>query len=246
MSPQLVIVMPAYNERECIHSSVSEWLDLARRVGGARVIVVNDGSTDSTDRILDQLVAAHPELVVIHQQNGGHGCALVHGYREALASGCEWVFQTDSDAQMVAADFDKLWQRRTEWPFVLGWRRARQDHRSRVALSGAHARLLGWLFEVSIDDANVPYRLMSAALLDRYLRQLPRGVFAPNVLLSVLAAREGVLAPPVEVEHRGRSTGQQSIRGWKTAGIAWRCLREYWGFRRTALNARRGCAIIEK
>lgn len=223
--------MPAYNEEACIGPVVEQWLAEARRVGGARLLVVDDGSRDSTSSVLAALARVHPDLTVISQANAGHGAAVLRAYREALAAGCEWVFQTDSDDQFDAADFDRLWRRRDEAPFLLGWRAARQDAPTRIHLSRTHALLLRALFGVSLRDPNVPFRLMRASLLKRYLDLIPPGVFAPNVFLSVLAARDGLLPDQIAVNHRRRDTGAGSIHGWKTLKTAARCLREYFAFR---------------
>lgn len=231
--------MPVFNEEACIGAVVEQWLAEARRVDGARMLLVDDGSRDSTPAVLAALARSHPDLTVIHQENSGHGAAVLRAYREALALGCEWVFQTDSDAQFDAADFDLLWRRRSEAPFLLGWRATRQDASTRIRLSRIHALLLRVLFGVNLSDPNVPFRLMRASLLKRYLDIVPSGVFAPNVLLSVLAAREGLLPGQIPVTHRRRDTGAVSIRGWKTLKTAARCVREYWAFR-SLLNDKGG------
>src|SRR5215469_13694921 len=92
---ELCLVMPAYNEQGCIEAVVNEWLqELAVAIPSGRylAIVVNDGSKDGTGGILDNLAAREPKLEVIHQANGGHGAALLRGYREAVDRNAQWVF----------------------------------------------------------------------------------------------------------------------------------------------------------
>ncbi|MCL4782043.1 MAG: glycosyltransferase [Bryobacterales bacterium] len=226
--PDAVVVMPAYNEAGCIEEVVRDWV---AAVG--RVVVVNDGSRDNTGEILDRLAAELPTLRVIHQANSGHGTALITGYRAALGMGVRWVFQTDSDGQFLASDFRLLWERREESEFLAGRRFQRDDHPVRIWLSKLHARILQMLFGVALADSNVPYRLMRASLLSRLLEKIPPGSFAPNVMLSVLAAREGHELAFIPVSHRARKTGVVSIRGWKTLQVGLLVFRQLLHFRRS-------------
>ena len=228
----VIVVMPAYNEAGCIEAVVREWM---AAVG--LMIVVNDGSRDETPRILDRLAAELPGLRVVHQSNAGHGAALLNGYRAAVAAGAAWVFQTDSDGQFLATDFPLLWDQRQRSRFLLGRREQRDDHPVRIWLSGIHAMLLRGLFGVNLADPNVPYRLMHIPLLERYLPRIPTDTFAPNVMLSILAARDGHDLGFVPVNHRARQTGVVSIRGWKTFKVGLLVFGQLWAFRR-ALRSR--------
>src|SRR3569623_1942649 len=95
---KLAIVMPAYNEAGCIETVVRDWKQVATKAEGV-LIVVNDGSRDDSGKILDRLAAELPALKITHQPNGGHGSAVLNGYRQALDADAEYVFQTDSDNQ---------------------------------------------------------------------------------------------------------------------------------------------------
>ena len=105
-----VVVMPTYNEAECIKTVILSWTLKLKSLFGAsfRLLVVNDGSKDATPQYLDQLTKEIPELIVIHQKNGGHGNALLAGYRRALELKPEFVFHVDSDNQFIPDDFDTL------------------------------------------------------------------------------------------------------------------------------------------
>ena len=86
-TPELTIVMPAYNEEQGIAEAVAEVLrEVVARVPGSELVVVDDGSRDATGRILDELARAEPALRVIHQPNGGHGRALRTGLDAAAGS----------------------------------------------------------------------------------------------------------------------------------------------------------------
>lgn len=231
MNIPLAVVMPVYNEAASIAPAVEEWLPELAAIPGSVLVVVNDGSTDATAGILREMAAAHACLLVIQQQNQGHGAAVLRGYREALSLGAEWIFQTDSDRQISAHHFAGFWRRRDAAGFLQGVRQNRDDPPARLRLSRAHRRLLATLFGHSPRDPNIPFRLMRASVLALLLERLPDAPFAPNVLLSLLAQRGGSFEDAEPVPHRPREHGVASIRGWKTLRIAVRCLRELIEFR---------------
>lgn len=236
MAPECVVVMPAYNEAACIREVCAEWLAAIQARGNAALLLVDDGSTDGTAEILDDLARENPVLTVIHQPNAGHGRAILRGYRAALETGCEWVFQVDGDGQFDAADFSLLWTCTGRSTFVLGARKHRRDRYYRVALSAAHCVLLRWLFKTEIADPNIPFRLMRASLLAALLKNIPETVFAPNVFLAILASRCGQDPCNVPVRHRARATGTASIRPARLLRIMVRCLTELIRFRRGAFS----------
>ena len=88
-------IVPAYNEAPCLARSLT---DLLHNRYVARVICVNDGSTDATAQVLDDLQAQWPgRLVAVHQANTGKGGALMHGLQYATA---QQVFLTDADTRI--------------------------------------------------------------------------------------------------------------------------------------------------
>ena len=222
--------MPVYNEAGCIERVLGEWLAALENID-ASLLIVNDGSTDGTERILENLNDREPRLRVINQPNGGHGAAILRGYREAIALTPEYIFQTDSDDQIEAQSFRALWNMRHASPFILGVRHNRRDRLLRVTISELHRTLNTILFGVPIRDANVPFRLMKAAVLDDLLRELPERVFAPNIFLSILATRRGIRVAETPVPHVARRTGEESIRRLRLLGACISSARELIAFR---------------
>lgn len=92
-----LIVIPAFNEEENI-GGVLEGLLNARLA--ADILVVNDGSRDSTAEVASR----YPVKVVSHPVNLGYGAALQTGYKYASAQGYLYVLQFDSDGQHSPGD----------------------------------------------------------------------------------------------------------------------------------------------
>ena len=108
----LYIIAPAYNEEDNIEDFVNAWYPVLEAHGNAdsRLVVVNDGSTDKTYEKLCRLTAGRNKLIPLDKPNGGHGSALMHGYRYALENGADLIFQTDSDGQTYTSDFETFWK----------------------------------------------------------------------------------------------------------------------------------------
>jgi dolichyl-phosphate beta-glucosyltransferase len=105
--PRLSVVIPAYNEEGRIVLTVSRILDyLAAHGGSAEVLVVDDGSTDQTAQIAEELAAQHPMLHVLRQpRNIGKGAAVRRG---VLESGGERVLFMDADLATPIEEVERL------------------------------------------------------------------------------------------------------------------------------------------
>jgi len=236
MNLLLSIVMPAYNEEDCIDLVVQNWIDLLTRkfpTENTRLIVINDGSKDRTGAILDSLKPQYPnKLEVVHQPNGGHGNAVVNGYQQAVAMGSEYVFQTDSDDQFITDDFDKLWSRRHESHFILGYRQIRFDAPARLIITRILRTSLFLIYGTFIKDSNIPFRLINGAYLKKLLEQLPKPTpFAPNIFLAVMARKAGQKTFDIPITHKERQTGTVSILKWKLLKVCMQSFRELVDFR---------------
>lgn len=236
-SASLTIVMPVYNEAECIEPVVRDWAALLDRIPG-QMVVVNDGSKDGTGDILNRLEKEFSRLKIVHQANAGHGAAVMRGYHEAVKLGSDFVFQTDSDDQFKAQDFDKLWQHRDESGFITGYRQAREDAFHRKIITRIVILLNFFLFGVFLKDSNVPYRLMRTNYLSELLRLFPNEVFAPNIFLTVLAKKSGSRLFEIPISHEDRKTGQVSIMRLKLLKACFRCAKELFLFRVSLFTSR--------
>jgi len=210
----LYVVIPVYNESECIEKVISEWtafLENYSEVSDFRICLINDGSTDNTLEILEQLKVNNSKLIVTTQENQGHGVALLTGYKQAIEASPDWIFQTDSDDQFVPEDFPQLWETRLENPYQTGHRKNRHDPWHRIVINRMMRSILFLVFGAYLKDPNVPYRLIKTDLLKRMLEALPDNPFAPNVFLSLLAKKWGYKLGEYPVQHKERETGVMSL-----------------------------------
>ena len=112
---KLYIVIPAYNEAENIAACVRDWYPIVERYGGegSRLVVIDDGSKDETFSILSAFAKDRPLLLPLTKENGGHGSAVLYGYRYAIENGADFIFQTDADGQTDPNEFEAFWREGT-------------------------------------------------------------------------------------------------------------------------------------
>jgi dolichol-phosphate mannosyltransferase len=210
----LAVVMPVYNEAECICDVLDDWIqELSLMVINYRLIVLNDGSRDTTAETLARY-AGNPNITVINKKNSGHGPTILQGYGIAVQDAL-WVFQVDSDNEIKAEQFKKLWTEREKYDAVIGVRDGRQQPFSRKIISSVSRLVVRVFYGQGVIDVNCPFRLMRTEALKQILQQIPSNTFAPNVAISGFFAlrKAGLLNQPVR--HTNRQTGEVSIKKWK-------------------------------
>lgn len=95
---RLGVVVPMFNEAAGAERCVRRLLDALPGLPiDARLIVVDDGSSDGTGALLDALRDELGGFDVVHQKNAGYGGALASGAREAARGGLDYVLFMDSD-----------------------------------------------------------------------------------------------------------------------------------------------------
>ena len=104
----LSIVIPAYNEERRLPATldvVFNWLD-SSPYGDAEVLVVDDGSTDSTVAVVESRAATEPRLRLVRNPgNRGKGFAIRHGMLEAKG---DWILFSDADLSAPIDELPKL------------------------------------------------------------------------------------------------------------------------------------------
>ena len=220
MKHDLCVVMPVYNEQAAIGAVLEKWVRALDALDIDYVIrPYNDGSRDDSLRVMqgraDELNAVRVKVEVRDKSNGGHGNTILTGYREAARDGFDWIFQIDSDDEMGPEQFGELWSRRNDYDFLVGIRDGRVQALPRKIVSLV-SRICVWLFYgKSVWDVNTPYRLMRTMTFNRFYGAIPLTTFAPNVILSGLAARHRLRCFETRVPQHDRTTGEVSIKKWK-------------------------------
>jgi glycosyltransferase involved in cell wall biosynthesis len=199
----LSVVVPLYNEEESLPHLVEQLLQ-ALRPSGERfeLVLVNDGSSDDTARVLEQLSGEVPELVaVLLRKNYGQTAAMAAGFDAACG---EVIVSLDGDLQNDPSDIPMLLSKLREgYDLVSGWRHQRQDAAIQRKLPSKIAnRLIGRVTGVRLHDYGCSLKAYRREVLAdmRLYGELHR-------FLPALAFIEGARITEVKVNHRARQFG---------------------------------------
>lgn len=211
--PELLVALPVYNESASIRDVVGNWMAaLDSAVGSYVILAINDGSTDHSGEILEELRSACGDrLEVRSRDNRGHGQSCLEAYLVALERGIPYILQIDSDGQSDPRYVRGFWERRGDFDVIYGKRR-RLDGLARIIASLALRVLLRLLEGVDCVDANVPYRLMNTCACEQAIRAIPPVVSLANVALAVLLKRNPEIRHgTIAVDFPPRCGGEPSV-----------------------------------
>ena len=149
------IIVPAYNRADLIERCIGS--ALSQSVSDLEVIIVDDGSTDSTGRLCDTMAASEGRIRVLHQTNGGVSAARQAGID--MAAG-EWICFLDSDDTLPPDALEKYSEAFPERPDIIVSGCARQlDPKSFVLGISNYSlcpTLWGKLFRTDFIKGNMP------------------------------------------------------------------------------------------
>ena len=202
---ELTVVIPVFNEVESIAPLLDEICGQLDGKLDYAIIVVDDGSTDSTAGVLQTSRQAHPQLRILrHRSCYGQSAAIATGVQAAASP---WIATLDGDGQNDPADILMLYRAMDKSPagagmLVTGYRKQRRD---------------GWLKRISSRIANA---VRAAVLRDATpdsacgLKVFARDTFLAlpqfdhmHRFLPALVQRQGGKVLSLEVRHRPRRRG---------------------------------------
>ena len=146
----LTVIIPAHNEAESLTGTVEDIITYEPKSFDCEVIIVNDGSTDSTATVMHSLVGRFPHQVrgINHDSQRGMGGSLATGFQTASGQVLTWL-PADGEYQFaeVVANFDRL----NEEDIIL-FRRTSRGQLHRGLISAAMHGLIRGLFRADLRD----------------------------------------------------------------------------------------------
>ncbi len=205
---KICIIMPAYNEADAIGGVLDKLMPMAIE-NGWEVIVIDDGSSDDTDKIAEEYGAK----VLTHSHNRGYGASLSTGVK---ATNADVVVFIDSDGQQDQNDIPRLLEHIGEYDMVAG-ARTKDSHIDLHRRPGK--RVLKWfadyLAKEKIPDINSGFRAFKRGVLLRYLHLMPGGFsFSTTSTFAMLKGGHSIKWIPIKTARRiGTSTVKQLKHG---------------------------------
>ena len=230
---QLSVFLPTYNEEQNIKVVTLKVQSVLEKIADKwEIIIVDDGSTDSTYESALGLLKTDKRIRLIHhKENMGYGAALKSGFYNARYN---WIAFIDSDGQFDFSEMpgfiDK--QKETGADLVIGYYKKRKVSFTKILTSKGWELLVLALFGLRARDIDCGFKLVSKKVIDSIPKlQSERGAFISSELL-IKAKKKGFKIVEIPVTHyprlRGLGTGRNInviIKSFVDLFKLWRKLR---------------------
>ena len=208
LTHSLSVVMPAHNEEEAIaatvHGAVAALTDW---VEDFELIVVNDGSKDSTLTIVEEIATQNPRVHIInHPVNQGYGAALVSGFESANK---DLTFFMDSDGQFDIHDLQRFFPFIDEYDAVLGYRIDRQDTWLRKLNAWGWKMLVRLVLGLHVRDIDCAFKLYRSQFFREHPLETRSAMINTEILYKF--TRAGYTYTQLGVRHLPRRSGRATV-----------------------------------
>ncbi|MFH1486239.1 MAG: glycosyltransferase family 2 protein [Chloroflexota bacterium] len=206
--PSISVFFPAYNDGGTIASMViSAIMTLRELTNDYEVVVVNDGSSDYTPDILDELEKQFEHVKVVHHpQNRGYGGALRTGFATCSK---DLIFYTDGDAQYDARELALLLPAMKDGvALVNGYKIERSDPLHRIIIGRMYQWGVRLLFGLRLRDVDCDFRLIRRSVFDKVNLASNSGVICVELMKKVQSAGFQMAEVPVHHFHRAYGGSQ--------------------------------------
>ena len=229
----LSVFLPFYNEEKNINLAIERAvlaLENMKRISDYEIIIVDDGSSDSTKKIAENIVKKNKKIkLVSHSKNLGYGNALLSGIKAARY---DYVFFTDGDLQFNINEISKLFEYIPEYKAVVGYRHPRKDSFMRIVNAKIWNIANRCVFGLKIKDIDCAFKLFERKTVTGL--NLSSGGAMVSAEMLIRLQRLGIKIKEVPITHFYRKNGAPT--GAKPAVII-RALKEFtWLYLNTELG----------
>ncbi len=203
-----LVIIPAYNEEGAILDTVT---DIRNKAPEFDVIVINDCSTDSTRKILEDNAIAHINLPM----NLGIGGAVQTGYIYAEKHGYDVAVQMDGDGQHDASYLNDMLavMKQKKADMVIGSRFIENKGFQSSSLRRVGINFFtGWIRELThqtITDPTSGMRMVNRRIIELFAEDYPKDYPEPETVVTIL--KNGYSISEVPVVMKARTSGESSI-----------------------------------
>lgn len=201
------VFFPCYNEQDNVAGTVEQALSVLKKLqADFEVIIVDDGSSDATAGIADELARQDSTVKVVHHpKNLGYGAALQSGFKAATK---ELVFYTDGDGQFDINEMPPLLPLTEKYDVVSCYRLNRRDPLLRKINGWCWTKLVCLLFKMRIRDIDCAFKLYKREIFDNIELSSTGALIDAEILAR--AVRKGYRVTQKGVHHYPRKAGAQT------------------------------------
>lgn len=206
--PSISAFFPAYNDAGTIGSMVVQTVLALEQVSDDfEVLVVQNGSTDNTREVVDEIASHYPGIVrALHYDKPlGYGGALRVGFQESRK---DWVFYTDADAQYDPSELTLLVAHIDDTVGLInGWKIERNDPVYRIVIGRMYQYTIKAFFHLRLKDVDCDFRLIRRSVLERIRLHTDTGAICVELMRKIQSTDVPMKEVPVHHYHRtyGRS-----------------------------------------
>lgn len=196
-SLQFTVVIPCYNESHAIEETIGRLREALSKEAQYTIVVVNDGSTDDTKKVLDLLAPGQDLQIVHHSRNLGYGAALKTGIR---AASTELIAITDADGTYPNERIYELVTLCANRDMVIGARVGEnvQHQMLRSIPKYFLRRWMSWIARRDIPDINSGMRVFKKSIVEKFFGILPDGFsFTVTITLAMMTNYYSVYFVPI-------------------------------------------------
>ena len=165
-SLRVSVVVPVYNDQATVREVVMQACNMLRRCADEyEVIVIDDGSPDSSGKIADDLANEFPNEVrtLRNAHNRGYGAALKRGIEVAHY---DWICTVDGDNEYDVHDLEKMLNLRNYYLLIIAFRYKKLYSASRIFISFIYNMVLRWMFRMPFRDVSTGIRAFHRSILE--------------------------------------------------------------------------------
>ena len=201
------VFLPCYNEQDNVRRTVENAVTVLEKIkADYEIIIVNDGSSDATGSIAEQIAAQNNRVKAVHHPtNRGYGAALQSGFKAATK---KFVFFTDGDGQFDISEMPPLMPLMADYDIVTCYRINRQDPVIRKINAWCWTKLVCLLFNMKIRDIDCAFKLFNREIFDT-MKLVSTGALIDAEILA-RAVRKGCRITQTGVHHYPRTAGVQT------------------------------------
>lgn len=220
-----LVILPTYNEAENLQVLIPAIL----AYGGFDILVVDDASPDGTGAVADRLADGHAgRVAVLHRPRKlGLGSAYVVGFKHALATGYDAVFEMDADLSHDPADLPRLLAALEAADVVIGSRYISEGgtrHWSllRRAISRGGSLYARLVLGLPVHDATSGFKCFRRTALEALdLDAIRSNGYAFQVELKYRCAQRGLRIVELPIVFVERRVGRSKLSKWIVLEAAW-------------------------
>lgn len=207
--PSISLFFPCYNDSKTIGLLVeTAFTTLKSLVSDYEVIVIDDGSRDSSREVLKKLRKKYDTLkLIFHDKNRGYGGALKSGFENSTK---DLVFYTDGDGQYDVGELPILLSLMSDdVDFVNGIKMERKDASHRIFFGNLHKFITRWAFWLPIYDVDCDFRLIRRKVVKQLKLRSASGSICVELVKK--SERHGARFREVSVHHYERKWGRSQF-----------------------------------